>query len=299
MKGVIFDIQRFALHDGPGIRTTVFMKGCPLRCVWCHNPESHSFKLELSFDESKCDGCASCLEACRVGVHAMNPEHDVNFAVCQTEHHCVEACPSGALKIIGREVTIDDVLEEVLRDVPYFVRSGGGMTISGGEPLSQFLFTLGLLREAKRNGLHTCLDTSGMASQERAAAVAEYVDLFLFDYKASDEGEHRRLTGVSNRRILENLDCLYRLGARIILRCPLVPGINDSREHLSGIAALSERYPNLEAIEIMPYHNMGRDKYAQIGRDSPIKDLATADEVTKSEWVTALHRLGCTRACIG
>jgi len=299
MKGVIFDIQRFALHDGPGIRTTVFMKGCPLRCLWCHNPESQSFEIELSFDESKCDDCATCVQACRHGVHALIPEHVVDYGDCQAIGACVEACPSGSLKLIGREVTVEEILDEVLRDRQYFERSGGGLTVSGGEPLSQFNFTYRLLREAKRHGLHTCLDTSGMTSRERLIVVAEFVDLFLYDYKATDAEVHRRLTGVTNRRILSNLAHLYETGARIVLRCPLVPGINDTREHLAGIAEVSIRYPNLEGVELLPFHNMGRDKYVQIGRENPLKYLPTADDVTKNTWVANLHRLGCTRASIG
>lgn len=201
--------------------------------------------------------------------------------------------------MIGREMKVGDVMGEVLRDVQYYERSGGGMTLSGGEPLYQPSFARALLRAARAAGVHTCVDTSGQVSKERLAAIAPEADLFLYDYKATDPEEHRRLTGVSNEVILENLGFLYNLGARIILRCPLVPGVNDGRAHLEGIAALCERYPDLEGIQVLPFHAMGREKYDRIGAVNPLPGVATADAVTKEAWIAALHRLGCTRAHLG
>jgi pyruvate formate lyase activating enzyme len=297
MTGVVFDIQRFALHDGPGIRTTVFLKGCPLQCLWCHNPESQAFSPQLAYDSAVCRSCPACVEALVCGVHALDVGPLGNDADCRPEA-CLEACPHGALSVIGREMTVDEVMAEVLRDAPYYGRSGGGLTLSGGEPLAQPSFALALLHAAKAHGLHTCLDTSGAVALRWVAAAAEVTDLFLYDYKATDPAEHRRLTGVSNERILDNLDYLYRHGARVVLRCPLVPGVNDTFEHLAGIAALAARYPKLEAVEVLPYHDLGRDKAARIGRPFALAGVPGADEPTASDWLARLHALGCTRAAL-
>ncbi|HEU5103325.1 MAG TPA: radical SAM protein, partial [Roseiflexaceae bacterium] len=194
---------------------------------------------------------------------------------------------------------VASVLDEVLRDAQYYRRSGGGLTLSGGEPLAQFKFTHALLRAAKAHGLHTCLDTSGCADRRKVEAIADDVDLFLYDYKATDPAQHTALTGVPNHRILKNLEYLYSRGAQIVLRCPLIPGLNDTTDHLAGIAALSARYPGLTGVEIMAYHDLGRDKAAHIGYDNPLAGLASADEATKAHWLDTLHELGCVRARLG
>lgn len=257
MTGIVFDIQRFALYDGPGIRTTVFLKGCPLRCQWCHNPESWSFE----------------------------PQESTN--------------PDGTKKTVGESVSVQTVLKEVMSDRAYYERSGGGVTFSGGEPLAQFEFCLALLQASKDQGLHTCLDTCGHVPLQRLQAALPYVDLFLFDYKATNPKEHKTLTGVGNHQILANLDRLYHLGAKIILRFPLIPGVNDSQEHLAGIASLNHRYPNLEGLEIMAYHNMGNEKALRLGQEVLLPGIPTADQEIKDGWLTKLRSLGCEKIRIG
>ena len=240
----------------------------------------------------------NCRETQRGLFEEFGGRHEAVHLATQ-EALSVEQCSHASIEVIGREMSVEEVMEEVLRDVDYYRRSMGGMTLSGGEPLYQPRFAATLLARARHAGIHTCVDTSGQVSQRRLADVAPETDLFLYDYKATDPEEHRRLTGVSNDIILQNLDFLYNSGAKIILRCPLVPGINDSREHLEGIALLSERYPDLVDVQVMPFHDMGRDKYRQLGQVNPLEGLPTADAVTKSGWIAALHRLGCTKAHLG
>ncbi|MGE5676071.1 MAG: glycyl-radical enzyme activating protein [Mycobacterium leprae] len=293
----MFDIQRFALHDGPGIRTTVFLKGCPLRCIWCHNPESQLAKPQYSFDYKKCSQCLAEGHTCLQGVTLEGTEIRHDRTLIRPE--AFDLCPYDAVKVVGEPRTVADVLAEVERDMAYYARSGGGLTISGGEPMQQFDFCLALAQKAKAQGIHVCLDTSGHALQERYAAILPYVDLYLYDYKATGAEQHKALTKVENELILANLDYLYREGAAIILRCPLIPGVNDTPEHLAAIAALSARYSNLVGVDVMAYHDMGNHKAERVGQTAPLAGLKTVDEGQKQAWLAELHRLGCTKAKLG
>ncbi len=300
VTGMIFDIQRTSLHDGPGIRTAVFMKGCPLRCVWCHNPESQSTKMEISFRPESCAACGECVNTCQNGAHRIvNGSHIYERTKCQACGDCVETCLYEALKLAGREMTVEEVMGVVLRDRLFYEQSGGGLTITGGEPMLQAGFNLALLKAARSEGIHTCLDTCGWTSQRNFELVLPYVDLFLFDYKATDPQRHRELTGVSNELILSNLDFLIRQNARVRLRCPLVPGVNDSAKHLQGIATLYRQYPGLDGIDLMAYHNVGNAKYERYGLVNPLPGLSITEEATKQAWLENLHALGCEIASLG
>lgn len=279
----IFNVQRYCVNDGPGIRTTVFMKGCPLSCLWCHNPESKRFASEMAYDAAKCLGCGRCERVCPHGGHQMQSgAHCFLRKKCIACGACAEACPGEALTLFGEERTEADLLNEVLRDAAFFKNSGGGLTLSGGEPFFQPEAALKLLRLAKDAGLNTCVETCGYTPWENLAQAAECTDCFLYDVKLLDDALHRRYTGASNRLILENLRRLDELGARIRIRCPIIPGVNDTPEHFSGVARLANSLANVEMIEVEPYHFMGERKrtalnLAPVMENTPFPDREDAE----------------------
>ncbi len=268
MTGIIFDIKRFAVHDGPGIRTTVFLKGCPLRCRWCHNPESWVTEPQLACFPRQCIGCEACIRTCEHGaVQLTEWGPRINRELCVVCGACAEACVAEALVIEGREVTAEEVIDEVLRDRTFYETSGGGMTLSGGEPLMQPRFALELLRLARDEGLHTAVDTSGAVPWQTLEQAAELTDLFLYDVKALDPERHRAMTGSGNEKILANLRRLADSGAEIVLRVPLIPGHNDSPAEVDGLAELALEID--APVELLPYHRLGGGKFAALGITRP------------------------------
>ncbi len=274
-KGIVFDIMHFSTRDGPGIRTTVFFKGCPLHCLWCHNPESQSSKIELMLRPNLCIACHSCLEVCAEGAITLSGGViTTDRSKCNLCGKCVEVCTADARALVGREVTVGEVMAEIEKDIPFYDQSGGGVTFSGGEALLQPDFLLALLKDCKAKGLHTALDTSGAASWKVIERVRPYVDLFLYDLKALDDRIHREFTGVSNRLILSNLRRLSELGQNIVLRIPLIPGVNDSPEAMEAIGGFALSLPHLMGLEVLPYHQAGVEKYRRLDKEYALAGMA-------------------------
>lgn len=292
--GLVFDIQKFSIHDGPGIRTTVFLKGCPLRCVWCHNPESQSSRPELSFLPEKCIGCGACLRVCPRGAHTLEDgRHVLRRDLCEVCGTCTRECFSGALELTGRTMTVDAVLAEVWKDRAFYAHSGGGMTLSGGEPLLQPDFSEALLAAAKAEGIHGCVETCGFANPDRIDRIAKRADLFLYDLKETDDARHRACTGAPLGPVLANLRRLYDLGAQIILRLPVVPTLNDRPEHFAAVARLTAEMPRLVGVEVMPYHRFGLGKRTRFGLpENGTQEIEPPDTSTVRRWLDALNGLG-------
>jgi pyruvate formate lyase activating enzyme len=268
--GIVFDIRRYSIHDGPGIRTTVFLKGCPLSCWWCHNPESQAPGLELMYRENRCIRCGACLDVCAEGALAWDGQDAgrivIDEAKCTLCGECVNACYAEARQQVGREMTISQVMAEIERDIAFFDESRGGVTFSGGEPLQQPDFLLALLQACKAKEIHTAVDTSGLAPWKTLERIGGYVDVFLYDLKLMDEARHRRFTGVSNRLILSNLQALSERGQNILLRLPVIPGINDDDETMRQIGRFAGGLPSLNGVNLLPYHHIAVEKYARLNK---------------------------------
>ena len=287
---VVFDIGKFAVHDGPGIRTVVFLKGCPLRCVWCHNPESQSARPELLFSTEKCLGCGKCAAVCPAGCHAVESDlHRFDRERCTGCGKCAEICPPRALKTAGRTMSVAEVMREVLGDRAFYENSGGGMTLSGGEPLSHPEFTRALLEAAKRNKLNTAVETCGFAPWEAIAPLLPLVDLWLWDVKAAPH-HHRELTGVDGASILDNLRKLDAAEAQTVLRCPLVPGANDTDADFAHVAAVANSLKHVLRIDVEPYHPLGENKCVQLGRNPGYSGAFAAPEAVEKA-LAALKKL--------
>ncbi len=266
-SGLIFDIKRYAVHDGPGIRTTVFLKGCPLRCWWCHNPEGISQEKSLMFFEYKCMQCKICAGVCPTGaISFANDGRHLDRRSCNNCGICSEACPTEALRHAGSIITVEELMKEIEKDVLLYDNSGGGVTFSGGEPLLQPIFLKEALMECKRRDIQTTLDTSGYASEESFSLVMDHVDVFLFDLKLADEEEHRKYTGVSNNPIKENLRMLAGRGRGrdVILRFPVIPGITDTQKNVDGLVEFISTLKGINEIDLLPFHDVS-EKYDRLG----------------------------------
>jgi pyruvate formate lyase activating enzyme len=271
--GLVFDIQRYSTRDGPGIRTTVFLKGCPASCLWCHNPESQSPRPQVIVLERRCIACGCCLSACPNGLLVTPGARPFDDELCELCGTCVEACPTEARHIAGGEMSVDEVVAEVLRDQIFFDESGGGVTFSGGEPLGQAAFLKEALAALRGRGVRTAVDTSGCASRGHLLEIAPLVDLFLYDLKVMDPVRHFELTGVPNDAILENLTALGAVHENIRVRIPVIPGLNDDPANVEATAAFAASVPGVRQVDLLPYHRTGVHKFQRIGRAYPLAGL--------------------------
>ena len=289
--GTVFNIQKFCIHDGDGIRTCVFLKGCPLRCVWCHNPESLSKTPCLSFDFHKCTLCGKCLSVCSAR-KIENQSLMLDRSKCTRCGRCSQVCLNNANEIIGKEMSATEVVAEALKDKIFYATSGGGITVTGGEPSYQPDFTLEILRLAKSEGISLAIETCGIGSRDFYKQAADLGTTFLFDIKCIDPARHRELTGADNSNIISNLQYLFERGADVILRLPLVPECNDSNEDIAKLADfLNANKGRYRYAEIMPYHTLGTGKSEKIGTTAPYTHpSATQTEI--SRWCSLLASYG-------
>ena len=270
----VFDIQHFSIGDGPGIRTTVFFKGCNLRCAWCHNPESQNAKKQLLFHKNKCTGCGKCKEKCP---HSLEE--------CELCGRCAIYCPNDAREICGKEYTANEVMVEILNDKAFYENSGGGVTFSGGECMLQIDFLEEILKECKKNGIHTAVDTAGNVPYEYFERIIPYVDLILYDVKCFDNDRHKQYTGASNELILSNLGKLLKTGKAVWVRIPVIPSVNDTEEEMLKIKVFLSSHGAPEKVELLPYHAFGEHKYAAIGKEVQTFSVPSEDEMSQLKMI--------------
>lgn len=293
--GTVFNVQPYSIHDGPGIRTTVFMKGCPLRCTWCQNPESQILRPEVFFASEKCLGCGKCVSACREhAISLVGDRSTTNRDLCRGHGDCVAACPNGARTLMGRALDVEQAAHEVLEDLVFYKSSGGGVTLSGGEPLAQASFAERLLKRCRDAGVHTTLDTCGYAPWKTVERVLRHVDLVLYDLKHMDSHMHREATGVGNELILENARRIHHeLGVPLRARIPIIPGFNDSDDNLRATARfISQELSAAVPVHLNAFHRYGEAKYTRLDRVSDFAAAQPPSEATMAEYLRLFESFG-------
>ena len=285
MKGNIIKISRFCTDDGPGIRTVVFLKGCPLNCIWCHNPESQRYAAEIMYDSKKCVNCKSCYKVCNKGCHTLDEHtHTFHSEKCNVCGECIAVCQAKAIEVVGKKVSANEVLEEIEKDSIFYQTSNGGVTISGGEPLYQPEFTSEILKMCKEKGIHTAIETSGFADEASLKKVLKYCDFVLFDIKETNEENHKKFTGVSLKPILKNLNIINDRGISFIIRLPVIPGLNDREEHFCKVKEIVKNMHFCKDVEIMPYHTLGTYKYDLLQKEYLCSAICEPDDETINRW---------------
>lgn len=290
--GLIFNIQKCSVHDGPGIRTTVFLKGCPLKCQWCANPESQNLEPEVVSFFARCIACNKCMTVCPVGaIEKRELRYEIDKSVCTNCGQCVDVCFAESKQMVGKTMTPDAVVKEILKDKMHFKNSKGGVTFSGGEPFIQPCFLAETAGKCRENQVPVAVETCGYGNYELFSPALKYIDLIYFDVKHTDDELHRKLTGKSNEIVLENLRKIDQHGIEIILRMALIPGYNDQSENLLTVARLAVKTQHVKTVELMPYHKLGEGKYNSLGRIYQLKTVKTPEHLELAEWVKVMNKI--------
>lgn len=295
-RGLVYSIQRYSIHDGPGIRTLIFFKGCQLECPWCSNPESQNPFKEIAFSKNKCKGCSKCVQVCPLDAIDLQASKRINREKCNLCGLCVRYCPNEAYTIFGQWMTVDKLISEAKKDTPFYIKSGGGVTVSGGEPTLQYDFVREFLKECKKNGINTAIESHGYAEWRVFESLAPYVDLFQIDIKHMNSDLHNKIIGIPNQQILNNIKGIaFETGGKIAIRIPIIPGFNDTSENMSAIAGFAQQINssgNLTMLHILPYHAMGKSKYESLGRIYSMPDTRPPDIDSIKEFIKIFERCG-------